>query len=134
MQRPSRLLAHSLAAIALAGCYAHVPCGSAPAVGRAVRAELTDAGSVAVASIVGPRVAAIDGRVVAQDDSTVALAVTSTRRRNGVEDPWNGERVVVRRAFVSAVQERVFSRRRTAVAALVAAAAGAAVYALIGGP
>jgi hypothetical protein len=94
---------------------------------------LTEEGSVAVAALVGPRVAAIDGRLTARDDSTVSLAVTSTTRRNGVEDPWSGEPVVVRRAAVNALEERVFSGRRTAVAAAITAGALAAVYAIVGG-
>ena len=118
----------------LGGCFSYVPAPGAPVTaGREVRVDFTDAGAVAMTGLVGPRIAAITGRVVAAADSALTLAVISSIKQNGVEDPWNGEQVTVRRANIASVAQRTFSRGRTAVALGILAAVGAGLGAVFGG-
>lgn len=121
------------AALLLAGCYGYVPAATtAPEPGREVRVSLTDGGTAGLAAVVGPGVVALDGRVVASADSALTLALTGTTRRNGVEDPWRGERVVVRRDHVASLAERTFSRGRTAAAGAGFLALGTFLYKVLG--
>ena len=87
----------SLAAVlALPGCYRLAPLETdTPDQGSEVRLALTDAGSVQMASLVGPRVEALEGRTLEVSDSSVVLAVSSTFDRAGIERPWSNERVSV---------------------------------------
>ena len=126
-------LAGACAIVLAAGCYEYVPPPEGrPATGRDVRVQLTDAGTAAVAPVVGPRVVAVDGRLTAISDSALTLAATGTTKENGVEDLWRGEQVIVPRAYVASVAQRAFSRRRTVTASVIGLALTAGAYALIG--
>ena len=94
---------------------------------------LTDAGTAAVAPWVGPRVASIAGRLTSSSDSALTLAVSTTGKRNGTEDLWKGEPVVVRREYIETLQERTFSRGRSLAAGGVALALTGVLYAVLGG-
>jgi hypothetical protein len=59
--------------------------------------------------------------------------VTSATKRNGVEDPWNGETVAVRREYVSSIERKVFSPARSLLAGGAFAALGGVFYAALGG-
>lgn len=136
MRRVYRLVCCAPSVALLSGCYAYVPppeSSAAPLPGREVRVELTDAGTAALAPKVGPGVTAVVGRVVSADDSALTLAVTTTEKRNGLEDLWKGENVAVQRAQVATLQERRFSRSRTAVAAGIGVGLAAIFYAALGG-
>ena len=125
----------------LSGCYEYVAprAGSngvgplAPPTGKAVRVELTDAGTASLAPAVGPGVTSLTGRLVSADDSAVTVAVDATVKRNGLEDFWKGENVVVRRSEVAAFQEKAFSRTKTAVASGIVVGLAAIFYAALGG-
>jgi hypothetical protein len=127
--------------VLLSGCYEYVAprTGSngvgplAPPTGTAVRVELTDAGTASLASAVGPGVTSLTGRLVSANDSAVTVAVDATVKRNGLEDFWKGENVVVRRSEVAAFQEKAFSRTKTAVASGIAVGLAAIFYAALGG-
>ena len=111
-----RYLPLALLAVA-AGCYnyaAHAP--SAPAeVGRTFRVQLTDSGTVVLASQVGPGVYQLDGRVAASDERAITLAVTSLlSRRSAAEQYWNGETIVIPRPVIETMHQRELSRGRTA--------------------
>ena len=104
-----------LAALAAAGCYTYTPAPSADIPpGREIRASLTDAGSVQLGSLIGPRAAAIEGRFAARTDTTITVSVSQVTRFDGSEETWRGERVIVPRSAFAAVQRRQFSRARTA--------------------
>jgi hypothetical protein len=87
-----------------------------------VRLTLTDAGAVALASQVGPRVEVIDGRVQRADADSIVVSVSQTVDRQGVEHDWAGERVALARTAVDAVGVRRLDRGRTALALAGAAA------------
>lgn len=129
-----RVISCLLAAGLSGGCFSYVQApNGGPPVGREVRVTLTDAGSLSAAATVGPRVVALNGRLTASTDSALTLAVTSTVKRNGVEDPWNGESVSVRREYVARTEERRLSRGRTVAAGALLAALGGAFTAVLGG-
>jgi hypothetical protein len=119
-------------AVTSSGCftYATVDPGAVTP-GRDVRMELTDAGTAALAPLIGPGMVTVDGRVTSVDSGEVQLAVTQTTDRRSIEHLWRGEPVTVPRPLVSHVSQRKFSASRTALlsagiaAAVVAAAAGA---------
>jgi hypothetical protein len=100
--------------LAAGGCYGYYPVTTAAApVGREVELTLTDSGSVALARQIGSSVEAVSGRVSGDSSGAILLSVTSTRRRDGVEVGWKGERLAVQRALIAKSSERRFSRART---------------------
>jgi hypothetical protein len=129
-----RLRAALLAGVlASSGCRSYVRvAGDAPETGRPVRVRLTDAGSTAVASVVGPRAVALEGAFVAADDSTLTLDARAITRVGGDEERWPGERVRVPRGAVAAVEEVRTSVRRSALLAGGVAAGLALMRTMIG--
>jgi hypothetical protein len=53
--------------------------------------------------------------VTGDSSGTIVLSMTGSRKRDGLESDWKGERVAVPRALVANVTERRFSRARTAL-------------------
>ena len=105
------------------GCYRYTPI-DAPApssLGADVRVALTDAGAVALAPIIGNRVALVDGRLAAVADTSVTISVTGTTDRLGNETPWRGEPVVVPRPMVAGFQRRSLDRGKSSVVGGIAA-------------
>jgi hypothetical protein len=102
---------------ALASCYAyHRAPSTLPPPGEHVRITLNDSGTALLAAQVGPSTEALSGRMLQDSAGSYLIAVSSTRRRDGVEMGWRGERVAVSRPFVVQVEERRFSRTRTVLA------------------
>lgn len=119
------------------GCYTAVPIGGESArTGTRISVELTDVGTVDIASQVGPRIHLLVGDVSALTDSSIVLAMRSTTDSRGIEALWQGEQVTVKRSEIASVGERRLSPGRTAVfsAILVAGAALVArAFGLLGG-
>ena len=100
----------------LAGCYVYRPVGmSSTPPGHQLRLTLTDAGTADLASQLGPSVTAVGGTLVDDSTSAYVLSVIETRKRNGVEMTWLGERVSIPKSVVATVHRREFSRSRTAL-------------------
>jgi hypothetical protein len=99
----------------LGGCYGYYPPSSPAPVGREVELTLSDSGSFVLAQRVGPSAAAIEGRYAADSANSILLSVTGVRQRNGDGVDWRGERVLVPRPLVIKLEERRFSRGRTAL-------------------
>jgi len=97
------------------GCYTAVPITSDTArTGTRINVELTDAGTVDMASQVGPRIHMIVGDVNVVSDSTVTLSMRSATDIRGIESLWQGEQVTVRRSDIASVGERRLSPGKTA--------------------
>lgn len=118
--RGPRLMSTAVVAFALAaltaipGCYRLAPLeADAPDAGSEVRLVLTDAGSVQLASLVGPRVEVLEGRTVQSSDSALVLAVSSTFNRAGVEMPWNQERLSVPLGAIEQIRRRELDHKKT---------------------
>ena len=120
---------------ALAGCYVYAPApaGRLPDAGDNVRVALTDAGTSAMAPLLGDGVGFIDGRLQSVADTAVTLSVTGTTARSGTSSGWNGEKVSIRRDYVANFQRQVLSRSRSAGLGAVALVAAAASYAVFRG-
>jgi hypothetical protein len=82
-----------------------------------VRVDLTDAGSVRLAQQVGPRIAAIDGRTLQSNDSSIVIAVAAVIAQNGRSMSWSQERLSVPRDAVSSVRTRALDRKKTWIVA-----------------
>jgi hypothetical protein len=79
--------------------------------------DLNDVGRVQLADHIGPGVARIDGWVISCSDSEYTLRAERTIGLTGGTTPWNGEQVVVQKAWVGIAREKRFSAQRTVVLA-----------------
>lgn len=100
----------------LAGCYEYEPIRTTSSpVGQPVRLTLTDAGSVNLAAEIGPSVEALGGKLLDDSGSAYLVALSESRKRNGIEMDWRGEQVSISKSLVADIQQRQFSRTRTGV-------------------
>jgi hypothetical protein len=107
----------ALCTLLAAACYEYLPARSTTSLlGRRVQLSLTDSGTVAMASRVGPSVDAIEGDLLADSAGAYVLGVALTRARSGAETDWRGERIVVAHPLVASFAERRFSRSRSTFA------------------
>ena len=98
----------------LAGCYEYQPITTASApTGQPVRLTLTDAGSVDLAAALGPSVEQVGGRLLTDSGDAYLVALSESRKRNGMEIDWRGEQVSISKSLVASIQLRQFSRTRT---------------------
>jgi hypothetical protein len=110
------------------GCYRYAPIDGGPqSIGSPVRVQLTDAGAVAMAPLIGARIESVDGRITSAADTAVTLAVTGTTDRFGNEVPWRGEQVVIPRSALAGFQRRTLDRKRSYLFGGVAVGLAAAV-------
>ena len=99
---------------ASSGCYSMTPIeGSTPAPGLEVRLNLSDAGSVQMAPLIGPRIGAIDGKAIQSTDTALVLAVEAVVNHGGRSMPWSLERLTVPRSAVSHVSTRTLDSKKT---------------------
>lgn len=104
--------------LAFGNCYRFTPIeGGAPARGLEVRIDLSDEGSVRMAPLIGPRISAIDGRVLEPMDTAIVLAVQSVVSQGGRSMSWSQERLAVPRTAVASVRTRTLDRKRTWIVA-----------------
>jgi hypothetical protein len=100
----------------LAGCYKYVPvAASGPPPGVRANVVLSDEGTVEMARWLGPSTRAVEGDVLTANAEGLKVAVRRLERRNGVEEFWKGEEVVIPRGAVATYTERRLSRSRTAL-------------------
>jgi hypothetical protein len=117
----------------LGGCYRLSPVeGSAPPAGMDVRLALSDEGSVRMAPLIGPRITAIDGRVLESGDTSFVLSVQAVVAQSGRSMNWSQERLAVPRSAVESVRTRSLDRKRTWIAAGLGVAAALALGDLFG--
>ena len=101
----------------VSGCYAYTPVAPGPVPSRRpVELTLTDSGTVVVARAVGPSAEAVRGTLAGDSAGSYVLAVDGVRRRNGSDEAWTGERLVVPRVLVTGTATRSLSRTRTGLA------------------
>jgi hypothetical protein len=114
-----RISSAILILLAATGCYRLTPVeGGAPARGLEVRLSLSDEGSVRMAPQIGPRIEAIDGRVLESADTAYVVAVTAVVAQGGRSMSWSNERLTVPRSAVSSVRTRTLDRKKTWMAAV----------------
>lgn len=117
----------------LCGCYVNVPLVTTPEPGSRVHLALTDRGSVDLAQYLGPRVAAVDGRLVQSDDSVISVSVSQVVMQNGDDQLWKGESVAIPREAIASVQRRKLSFWRSGIIGGVVAAAAFLIGSQAGG-
>lgn len=108
-----RGLAFAFLVAAGIGCYRFTPIKGGAPMGTDVRMELTDAGAVRLAPLIGPRIAAIDGRTVAESDSALEVAVQAVVDRGGRSMPWSLERLAVPYQAIAALKQRTLDTGRS---------------------
>lgn len=98
----------------LAGCYEYQPVttASAPS-GQPIRLTLTDAGSADLAPALGPSMEEVGGKLLNSSGDAYVVALSESRKRNGMEIDWRGEEVSISKSLVASVQLRKFSATRT---------------------
>ena len=106
-------------ALVTAGCYGYYATpNDSHLVGRRVQVALTDSGSVVLAPQIGPARESLEGRLVGDSGGVYVMSVLSTRKRDGDETDWRGERLTIARPLVTEIAERRFSFGRTALASV----------------
>lgn len=122
----------SATAVFTTGCYRFTPAETASlGPGTTVRLHLTDDGSAAMTTIVGPRVELLDGMLAEfLGDSLVVLRLQEATSRGGSVTEWAGESVRVPRRAIASAERKERSPQRTAI---VAAAIVAGVIAIASG-
>jgi hypothetical protein len=96
------------------GCYSYRSLeGPTPALGTQVAADLTDAGSLQLASQIGPGITRVRGEVVESQPEALFLALSSVLGRNEQETFWSGEQVRIPLITVARVQQRRFALGKT---------------------
>jgi len=123
---PRRILPPLVAALLplLQGCYEYVPVDApreAP-VGQLVELRINDPGRVGLIPRFGPGLDRVSGRLIAQRDSELTLAVLNVTNLEGENTKWSGEAVQLDRGFVRSMKSRRLSATRTALLAVGAAA------------
>ena len=104
--------------LAFASCYRFTPIeGATPQRGQEVRLALSDEGAVRMAPMIGPRISAIDGRVLETGDTAIVLAVQSVVAQGGRTMSWSQERLAVPRVAVASVRTRTLDRKRSWIVA-----------------
>jgi hypothetical protein len=110
------------AASLLSGCYSYLPVPSAVArPGAEVRVLLTDAGSVAMAPLIGPRAITLDGVIDRTGGDSVVLRMRRVTNMGGEESAWAGERLAIPASTIASVRQKQLSGTRSALAAAVGA-------------
>jgi hypothetical protein len=109
-----RIVALILVVLLVAGCYTYRPLENpTPASGTRVAADLTDAGSLELASQIGPGASSVRGQVVESNHDVLLLALTSVLGRNEQETFWKGEQVRIPLTTVARVEQRRFALGKT---------------------
>lgn len=103
------------------GCYVlnPIPGTSIPPLGSRVAVDITDAGRVALGSLMGSEIRQIEGRLMRNDAAEIELAVSAVRMLRGGEQVWSGERIRVRKEHVSTYYEKQLDKGRTVAASAV---------------
>ena len=127
------------ALVSLGACFSYQPVApsASPVVGQDVQVTLTPEGTAELARYLGPGVNRADGRLVAIGDAgALNIAVDYVGMTNGMKQPWSGEgSVIFPKAYLEAVRERKFEKRRTIMGstALAGVLVGLTIAAIRGG-
>lgn len=107
--------------LSLAACYTllPVPGNTMPPPGSRIAVDVNDAGRTALGGLMGPEIAQIEGRLIDTEGTDYDLAVTTVHLLRGGEQVWKGERVKVKREYITTVYDKQFSKGRTIAASAV---------------
>jgi len=117
----ARAIGAAAVCLAQVSCYTlqAVPTGAVPTLGTNIAMDITDAGRAALGGSMGPEILQIEGRLTRNDDDAYQVAVAAVRLLRGGEQTWAGEKVSVRKEYVSRLYEKQLSKGRTVAASAV---------------
>src|SRR5690348_9210428 len=75
--------------------------------------EVNDAGRLALGGQMGPEIAHIEGTLMSKESDSYEISVSSIKLIRGGSQVWSGEKVSIKKEFVSQTFERKFSKGRT---------------------
>jgi hypothetical protein len=75
--------------------------------------EVNDLGRLALGGQMGPEIQQIEGRLLSKSPEQYEVSVKSVKLIRGGNQIWNGERVTVKREYISQTFERQFSKSQT---------------------
>ena len=131
--RASKAIAIAFAGTIGTGCFGYYRPITSDLAGRRVQLSITDSGAVVLAPRLGNAIESVDGTLTADSAAEYFVSVLSTKRRDGQENDWRGEPVMIPHSLVSSVAERRFSRARTMLFAAATSIALAATKHAFGG-
>jgi hypothetical protein len=117
----SKPVVPSLVALVLASsaCYVQRPLTTPlPESSTRIVAQITDTGSVALASTIGAGARLVEGVVVSADPAAWDMEVIRVDYRGGTSQLWNRERVTFPRYALTNASERALNRKRSWIIAL----------------
>jgi len=117
----ARAIGAAAVCLSFVACYTLVPRpgNTMPTPGSRIALDLNDAGRAAMGGLMGPEIAQIEGRLVGSEGTTLDVAVLAVRLLRGGEQVWKGERVTLRREYITTMYDKQFSKGRTAIASAV---------------
>jgi hypothetical protein len=96
-------------------CYSYVPVQNAPRPGAQVALEVTDEGRVALNEKIGPGVVRLEGTLAGVEGDELLVDATAARQVRGYISELGGVRVRLPQRYVIRMDQRQFSRGRTAL-------------------
>lgn len=110
-------------------CYSHRPViGQTLPAGAQIIISINDAGRAALGGQLGPEISDIEGRLISKDSAEYVMAVSQLLLLRGGRQVWSGERIRVKTEFISIVNEKRFSKTRTAMVSGLAVGAVALLF------
>lgn len=94
-------------------CFAYAPVRSTPAPGSQVALEITDEGRVALNEKIGPGVVRLEGTLAGVEGDDLLVDASAARQVRGYVSELGGVRVRLPQRFVTRMDERRFSKKRT---------------------
>ena len=94
-------------------CYAYTPVRTPPTPGSQVALEVTDEGRVALNEKIGPGVVRLEGTLAGVEGNDLLVDATAVRQVRGYISDLGGVRVRLPQQYVTRMDERQLSRKRT---------------------
>ena len=96
-------------------CYAYTPVQTAPAPGSQLALEVTDEGRVALNDKIGPGVVRLEGTLAGVEGDELLVDASAARQIHGYISDLGGVRVRVPQRYVTRMDTRQLSRKRTLI-------------------
>jgi hypothetical protein len=96
-------------------CYSYVPVRSAPRPGSQVALEVTDEGRVALNDKIGPGVVRLEGTLAGVEGDDLLVDASAATQLRGYISELGGLRVRLPQRHITRIDQRQFSRSRTAM-------------------
>jgi hypothetical protein len=94
-------------------CYAYTPVKTPPAPGAQVALEVTDEGRVALNEKIGPGVVRLEGTLAGVEGTELLVDAQAVKQVRGYINDLGGVRIRLPQQYVTRIDERRFSRKKT---------------------